>query len=166
MPQIDETPLPGVGIRQDFGCRSGTRIGVITRTSGRRELLVYDASDPDAVRTSLELTAEESEALADLLGRGAPAQQVEHLSAGVIPGLAIDWVRVPLDQRPRSIAEMEVRTRTGASVVAIVRAGDPIPAPGPEAVIEPGDTVVLVGTPSGIEAATRLLETGRDTPSA
>lgn len=160
MPHIDETPLPGVGLRQDFGCRSGARIGVITRTSGRRELIVYDQADPDAVRASVDLSPDESDALGELLASGTASHKVEHLGAGIIPGLAIDWIVIPPDRPPKSIDDLQVRSRTGASVVAVVRSGNPIPAPGPEAVIQPGDTVVLVGTPEGIEAATRLFESG------
>lgn len=160
MTEIDETPLPGVGIRQDFGCRSGTRVGVITRPSGRRELLVYDPHDPDTVRSSVDLSPEESGILGELLGTHTVTHQVEHLGAGIIPGLSIDWVPIPTDRPAVTIADLEVRTRTGASVVALVHDEEPIPAPGPESVLHPGDTIVLVGTDEGIQRATRLLETG------
>jgi K+/H+ antiporter YhaU regulatory subunit KhtT len=41
-----------------------------------------------------------------------------------------------------------VRTRTGASIVAIVREESVIANPGPEATIAPGDTVGVLGTPA------------------
>jgi TrkA domain protein len=158
MPQINETDLPGIGTRYDFGCRSGRRIGVVARPSGRREIVVYATGDPDAVAAAVDLGPEESEALATLLGATTLAHQVEHLDDGIIPGLAIDWVPVPSTAATRTIGDLEVRTRTGASIVAIVHQDEPLPAPGPDAPIRAGDTVVIVGTPEGITATTRLLE--------
>jgi TrkA domain protein len=165
MPSIDETPLPGVGLRQDFACRSGSRVGVITRPSGRRELIVYDPQDPDAVRSSVDLSPDESSALSELLGGTTVTRQVEHLGEGIIPGLSIDWVPIPADRPAGSIGDLGIRTRTGASVVAVVHDNEPIPAPGPELVLHPGDTAILVGTADGIAAATRLLESGSPEPS-
>ena len=68
MSQIEETTLPGVGVRHDFLCRSGRRVGVVSHNTGRRDLVVYDDRDPDAVKASVELSAEEARTLADLLG--------------------------------------------------------------------------------------------------
>ena len=156
MPEISETPLPGVGVRLDFLCRSGKRVGVIARTSGRRELLVYDEGDPDAVRAQVDLSAEESLALAESLGAGGVAEQLDRLPS-LIAGLAVDWVPLPADLPTRTIGQLELRRRTGASVVAIVRGDEAQPAPGPDDELRPGDTVVMVGTAEGLRAATELL---------
>jgi TrkA domain protein len=45
---VNQTPLPGVGLRYDFTTRSGRQIGVVSHRSGRRDLLVYDRKDPDS----------------------------------------------------------------------------------------------------------------------
>ena len=76
-----------------------------------------------------------------------------------IEGLAVDWL--PFDaQSPFSgvpLGQTMMRTRTGASIVAIVRGGQPIPAPGPEVPLLAGDTVVVVGTANGVKRAAKLL---------
>jgi TrkA domain protein len=41
--------------------------------------------------------------------------------------------------------------------VAVLRGEQAIPAPGPDTPLQAGDTVVVVGTPKGIAALTRLL---------
>jgi TrkA domain protein len=158
MVDIEETPLPGVGVRHDFPCRSGARVGVISRTSGRRELVIYDRHDPDAVRAQADLSPEESAALSELLGGSHLTRHVEHLGEGIVPGLSIDWLPFPSHRRPTTIGELEVRSRTGTSIVAIVRDGTAIPAPGPDRELLPSDTVLVVGTPEGIAAASYLLE--------
>ena len=155
---IQETALPGVGLRHDFTTRAGRQLGVVTHRTGRRDLLVYDREDPDACQESVELTGEEAEALGELLGA---AQVVEHL-AGLqqrIEGLAIDWLAI----RPgspfagRTIADTQARSRTGVSVVAVLRDRGAIPAPTPDVRLQPGDTLVVVGTPQGVTALTDLL---------
>ena len=156
MPRITETPLPGVGVRLDFESRTGPCVGVIARTSGRRELLVYDVDDPDAVRAQVDLSAEDAIALAEALGAGGVSEQLDRLPS-LIAGLAIDWLPLPADVPTRTIGELELRRRTGASVVAIVRGEDAHPAPGPEDALAPGDTVVMVGTAEGLRAASELL---------
>jgi TrkA domain protein len=158
MPDIIETELPGVGLRHDFLCRQGTRVGVISRPSGRRELLIYDGNDPDAVRNTVDLSPQESAALAELLGGSAVTEHLAGLTQGVIPGLAIDWTSIPSDFEATSIGDLQIRTRTGASVVAVLREGETIPAPGPEFRLEPRDTAVIIGTSEGIKAAGELFQ--------
>ena len=52
------------------------------------------------------------------------------------------------------------RTRTGVSVVAVIRGEQGFPAPGPDFVLEPKDTLVVVGTAEGINGATEILASG------
>lgn len=157
MPEIRETKLPGVGIEFDFTLDSGDHIGVISRHSGRREVVVYAEADPDAVEYRLELTPAEGSAVAELLGGTRITAQLAALSAE-IEGLFIDWVPLGPGFTPITIADTAMRTRTGSSVIAIIRDGVAVPAPGPEDILQGGDTVVLVGTKDGIAAANDLLK--------
>ena len=155
---IRETPLPGVGVRYDLELESGDRIGVLAHRTGRRELFVYSARDPDAVATDLTFTGEEGKVVADLLGGTQVLESLSRLQQQV-EGLAIDWLPIPRTSpfAQRTIADAEVRTRTGVSIVAVIRGSDAYPAPPPEFRLEPGDTAVVVGTPEGIAAAALLL---------
>lgn len=158
MAQVTETQLPGVGVRYDFRSDSGELIGVVHHHGGRREVVVYDRDDPDRAHSTLELTAEDTRTLTDVLG----ATQVTEALGAVqqrIEGLALDWVDVP-EASPlagRTIGDGELRTRTGASVVAVVRGGTTEPAPGPDFVFEPGDVAVAVGTAEGLEQLRQAL---------
>ncbi len=158
MPEVTETQLPGVGVRHDFTTASGERIGVLSHRSGRRELVVYRRDDPDACLTTLHLSAEDTRTLAELLG----ATQVSEVLAAVqqrLEGVAIDWVTIPA-QSPyagSTIRRGEFRTRTGVSIVAVVRGETTFPAPGPDFSFEPGDVAVAVGTPRGLAQFATLL---------
>jgi TrkA domain protein len=156
MSEIVETALPGVGVRHDFACRGGRRVGVVSHHTGRRDLLVYDERDPDAVRASVELSAEESRTLAEILGGTSITERLGHIQQQV-EGLAIDWLPLPDSFAPHTIGEGEYRKRTGVSIVAVIRDDDTIAAPGPDERLGPGDVVVVVGTTEGITRLTDIL---------
>lgn len=160
MAEISETNLPGVGLRHEFVCESGDRVGVITRHSGRRDLLVFDEHDPDAVATTVSLTPDEARTLTDVLGGATLVERFDDLRQH-IAGLSIDWLPVSETSRfaGQALGATEMRTRTGVSAIAVLRSGEAIPAPGPDEVLQAGDTVVVVGLAAGIDAAARLLST-------
>lgn len=158
MTTVQEIPLPGVGVRYDLLLKSGQRVGVLVHRSGRRELFIYSARDPDAVAAEIVATSEEAKVVADLLGGTELTQSMLELRQEV-EGLAIDWLALP-DHSPfvgRTIADGQVRSRTGVSIVAVLRDGQAFPAPEPDFRFEAGDTAVVVGTPDGIAAAATLL---------
>ena len=161
MGEIRQTELPGVGVRYEFTTRNGRRIGVVAHRSGRRELFVSDPEDPDAAVQIVDLATDEGHTLAEMLGASQVARELGELQQR-IEGLAIDWLPVGADSpyAGRTIADAQVRSRTGVSIVAIVRGEDAIPAPGPETTVQADDYLVVVGTQRGIEAVVQLLHGG------
>jgi TrkA domain protein len=159
MTRIEETKLPGVGVRHEFATRAGARIGVISHRTGRRELLVYGAEDPDACSEVVRLDEEEGHALADLLGGTTIAEHVQDVQQQV-EGLTIDWLKVQRTSQAvgQPIAARAARHDTGAFIVAVLRAGETIPAPGGEFVLQAGDTAVVVGTGEGIAKLAAILD--------
>lgn len=150
--------MPGVGVRYDFSTRMGPRVGVIAHRSGDRELLVYSEQDPDRAVLSLRLHDDESHALAELLGATQVAEAVSHLRQS-IEGLTIDWmpVRAGAVGAGITIGRTELRKRTGATIVAVVRGDDTHASPGPEFGLEVGDVAVVIGSADSIERAVKLL---------
>ncbi|HVU32458.1 MAG TPA: cation:proton antiporter [Opitutaceae bacterium] len=61
------------------------------------------------------------------------------------------------DCQGRQIAELELRTRFGCSVVGIERQGFMIPLPPPEMVLYPRDKVLLLGTDEQVRAGQKFL---------
>ncbi|ANC71678.1 MULTISPECIES: cation:proton antiporter regulatory subunit [Deinococcus] len=163
MVRLEETSLPGVGMRYDFDGRFGKRVGVIVHRDGRREMFVSLRDDPDACGQSITLDEGEAEVVADLLGGSTVTRRMGQTMQD-IEGLAMDWL--PLERGSpfagRALGDSQMRTRTGTSVVAVIRNEQAIPAPGPDYVLEAGDTVVVVGTANGVRRAARLLSSGAD----
>ena len=161
MADIEETLLPGVGVRHDFVTSSGQRIGVISHRSGSKELLVYDERDPDACSGTMRLDPGEGQVVGELLGAATVTERLLNLRQSV-EGLTIDWVGVnaPWFANGRTISETELRRRTGVTIIAVVRDGATLPAPGPDFAIHDEDTLVVVGTPEGLTEAVRRLQGG------
>ena len=156
MPDIEETLLPGVGVRHEFTSAGGERVALLAHRTGRRELAIYDRDDPDVCHTVLHLSGEDTAALGELLGTSQVSEtmrRVQHLE-----GMAIEWIAVDADSPAAggTIADGEFRTNAGASIVAIAR-GEFVPAPGPEARLGAGDVVIAVGTPPGLARLRTLL---------
>ena len=60
-----------------------------------------------------------------------------------------DWVDLPEGSplEGRTIGELRVRPRTGASIVAVVRGGEVFTNPGADFAFAPGDAVSVLGVP-------------------
>ncbi len=158
MAEVTETQLPGVGVRLEFRTSNGTSVGVVVHRTGRREVVVYDRVDPDRCLAQVTLDTDDARTLAEMLG----ASQVNEALTAVqqrIEGLAIEWLPVAAGSPfvGRTIAEGEFRTRTGASIVAVIMGETTIAAPGPEYRFVGGETAVAVGTDEGLLVLEHLL---------
>ncbi|MGH9134550.1 MAG: cation:proton antiporter regulatory subunit [Ilumatobacteraceae bacterium] len=158
MPDVRETNLPGIGVRHEFKTDDGTLIGVLVRRDGRREILVYDRDDPDACSERMQLSASDTQTLSELLGAGRVTEAVTAVRQQ-IEGLSIEWIDMGTTSPAigRTIAELQLRTRTGTSVVAVIRGDTTVPAPGPELAFEPDDVAVAVGTGEGMATLRSIL---------
>lgn len=161
MAVVKEVPLPGIGMRYEFVTQDGNRVGVVHHRSGTRELVLFEREDPDTSHDLLRLGPEDGRTLAELLGVSQVAKELAELEQDV-EGLAVDRLPLPSDSpfAGRTIGDTGARTRTGVSIVAVLRGDSAHPAPGPEAELLGGDVLVVVGTPRGIEEFAVLLRSG------
>ncbi len=92
----------------------------------------------DRVRRELYAPITERSTDGDLLSRLRQASEM----------IEADWIELP-ENSPlagKKIGDLEVRTRTGASIVAVVRGEGVTANPGPEVALAPGDTIGVLGT--------------------
>jgi TrkA domain protein len=158
---VKEVLLPGVGLRYEFDIRDGNRVGVVARRSGNFELVVYGHDDPDEARPVFRLTEDEAETLAQILGAPRIAESFANLTREV-PGLNAGQAEIhagtPFVDRP--LGDTRARTRTGASIVAIVRDEDVLASPGPAEMLHEGDVLVVIGTEEGIAGVEQIVARG------
>lgn len=110
-------------------------------------------------RTSVRLYSKAQIALEETLAR--PPERPDNGTPQVASlVLEADLASVAIaDASPgarKLIRELALRTRTGASVVGIERAGSTVINPGPDEELLPGDQVLLLGNPAQLEAARTL----------
>ncbi|WP_410585479.1 cation:proton antiporter regulatory subunit [Amycolatopsis sp. lyj-108] len=156
---VNEVLLPGVGLRYEFVNADGDRIGIVARRSGTFEVIGYSMTDPDEGELLFRLTAAEADTVAEILGAPRIAERFADLTKEV-PGLSAGQIVVPpaSDHVGQPLGHTRARTRTGASVVAIVRGGEVIASPPPDEVLRDGDVLVVIGTHEGITGVRAIIE--------
>ncbi|WP_092381447.1 cation:proton antiporter regulatory subunit [Micromonospora phaseoli] len=155
--RVEQTALPGIGVRHDMMTESGRRLGVVSHRNGRRDLVLYDSDDPDGSAADVPLTDDEAAALADILGASLILGQLSGLREQAA-GLLTEQIAIPTSSTylNRPMGEAKVRTRTGASIVAILRAGEVIVSPSPTFRFAAGDVVVVVGNRRGLDGVNAI----------
>ncbi|RXT04901.1 cation:proton antiporter regulatory subunit [Ammoniphilus sp. CFH 90114] len=162
--KIKAADLPGIGKKLSFITAEQSMIVLIVHHTGKRELYFFEDADNDEADFSINLTGEETREFgAQLLG--AMFQPVDMDKMKMFKNqIIIEWVDVspasPLVQK--TIAESQIRTKTGASIIGIVKGEDVIPVPDIHVVIHAGDTLMTVGKRdqmSALEALCRGEET-------
>ncbi|CAL9311621.1 TrkA C-terminal domain-containing protein [Streptomyces sp. NPDC095602] len=148
------TPLPGVGTQYDFTTEDGRHLSVVVHHDGRRFLGFYRPDDPDACEATVPLTPEDAAALAQLIDP-VPVDGIR------TDGLDLVTEHIPVTSRSpyggRLLGDTKARSRTGASIVAVLRRTSAHPSPGPDFRLAIGDTLVVVGTREGVDALATLI---------
>jgi TrkA domain protein len=158
---VEVTPLPGIGVRKDFEAGSGRRIGVVVRRDGSTDLIASRSDDPDTVELQVSLSQDEAAVLGNLLGTPQLVAQLQEEHRD-LPGILTRQFTLDPDSPfdGRTLGATGMRTRTKASIVAVMRAGQVVPSPGPDFVFTAGDVLVVVGTADGLDAASKILAHG------
>jgi TrkA domain protein len=143
---INEQDLPGIGRRYEIVAARGQRVVLIVHHSGRRDLYIMERhrEDPACV---VELTDDQARRIGAILSgvffKPTVVEEIERIMGEFI----VDWITVDEDAPAvgRSLADLEVRRRSGMSVIAIVRGKHAITAPDPDETLQAGDRLVAVG---------------------
>ena len=157
----ERTALPGIGLQHEFRTTKGQHAAVVSHVSGRRDVVIYSTDDPDTVIATLSLNTDEANGVAELLGTARIVERLADLQRQVA---GLKTVQVPIivgsPYDGRALSDTQARTRTGASIVAVIRGGHILASPRPDFVFEPGDLVLVVGTNEGTAAVADILATG------
>ena len=125
----------------------------------RRTLLELDLPVRDVQRYS-DLIRREG--LDDAERTSPERTRVLHDLVGAAKGLEVSWLTLTTGSplAGRTIAASQLRTRTGASIVAISRQGVLLPNPEAGSDLRVGDRLALLGTEDQVREAERLLAIG------
>ncbi|KOV92982.1 cation:proton antiporter regulatory subunit [Streptomyces sp. NRRL B-3648] len=154
--RTSRTPLPGIGVRYDLTTREHRHLSVVAHRDGSRTLSAYRRDDPDACALSVHLTGPEAEALVDAL---KPTHHSPTLLSTTELGLVAERIELSAVSHwnGRLLGDTRMRTETGVSIVAVLRRAEAIPSPGPGFRLAGGDTLIVIGTREGVDAAAAIL---------
>src|SRR5215204_5020607 len=159
---LQETRMPGVGVKYTLRLHDGGRIAVILHNDGTREVYWFRHGHDDEPRAVINLDDDEARQLGAVLGGAYERPKIVEDLEMALGELQIEWVPVP-DASPwigKSLAECEFRAKNGITVIAILREPEPVSGAQPHHVIERGDTLVTVGKAGQYPAFYRRLERG------
>lgn len=150
---ISEQDLPGIGRRYELPVGKGQRLVLVVHHSGRRDVYLMHA-DRDGPLWTLELSDDQARRVGAILGGAFFKPAVVEEIEDIVGEFVVDWVTLNADDPAigRSIADLQIRRRTGMSVVAIVRGRRTITAPDPDEILESGDRLVVVGRHADLPA--------------
>lgn len=146
--------VPVVAATQPFVPGGPIVIGVVVLglvLVARRSLRDFDGHVRAGSELILELLSQPREAQRAALG------EVEHVLPG-FGGLASITLTSTSPAVGRSLADLDLRAQTGATVLAIARGGGGMASPSPTEPLRVGDALALAGSAEAISAARDLLE--------
>jgi TrkA domain protein len=156
--EIISRVLPGLGVCQEISLHNGRRVGIVTRRNGMRDIVIYD-DDGDGAEATIALNDDEADAVAELLGAPKLVMRLASLQSQADDVLTEQLPLPPTSPfAGRPLGDTQARTRTGASIVAILRSGTTHPSPGPDFDLQAGDLVITVGTRDGLDQLARILD--------
>ena len=147
---IREVELPGIGTKYTVDTQDKGQVVVVLHRNGKREIYHF-ASGKGAPSDVIDLTADEAQQIGGILGQTSfqsdPAREL------VMKELTIDWIPLPARHllTEQSIRAMEIRQRTGASIVAILRAGKAVINPNPDEVLREDDILMVIGNAEQVQ---------------
>jgi TrkA domain protein len=156
--KVEEVALPGVGRKFTITVQSGDRLVIVVHNSGKRELQYFEAGEDDEPTASLDLTDEEAREVGAILAGVLFHPEAVGDTQSKLGQKVIEWIKVLPGSRLAGKRVGEIPLPPGAHLLAVDRPGAPlVPNPGPEVVLEVGDTLVVAGTREAVEALKRSL---------
>lgn len=160
---IHETALPGIGQKFQIKTRSGDKFVVIVHDDGRREIYHFDNDDFEESISMVTLDDHEARQVAAILGGMIYKPKALETIEVALGDLIIEWYKVEPGQAciGKTIGEMEVRKRIGATIIALIGPNhSKVINPGPDDMIKEGTTVVIVGEKDQIKKCKMLIAKG------
>jgi K+:H+ antiporter subunit KhtT len=165
MSTISESNLPGVGRKFQIETLSGDRLIIVIHDDGKRELYHFEKKNLNRPVSVLALTDGEARQVAGIVGGLTYVPKALPTSEIVLEDLVLEWFTLPPGAvcGGKTIRDLQVRTRTGASIVSLIEPNR-VTRTSPEAdtLLNEGATLIIAGDRRSIAKLKQLLVSGKD----
>lgn len=155
-----ESDLPGIGRKFETITDNKDKVVIIIHDDGRREMHHYDDDDYEESISSVTFTDSEARQIAGILGGMVYKPKALESIELTFDDLAIEWFKVE-SAAPilgKSIGEIDIRSNYSINVIAILKKNqEKLLNPGPEALLDPGDMVIISGERKDVKKAIKEL---------
>lgn len=151
---IRESELPGIGRKFEIMTYTNEKIVIIIHDDGRREMYFYDDGNHEECISSVTFNDSEARNIAAILGGMIYKPQALETIEMAFDGLLIEWFKVEpaAPAIHQTIGKLDIRNKYNVTVIAILKKNmKKLLNPGPESVIDEGDTLVLSGERSELK---------------
>ncbi|PTM56625.1 cation:proton antiporter regulatory subunit [Desmospora activa] len=139
--------LPGIGKKVSFITAEDQKIVLVIHHTGKRELYFFADLDEEDPEFTMDLTGEETRQLgAQLLGAAYQTVDMDRMKL-FRKKMVLEWVTLsPVSPfSGKTIAEGQIRKRTGVTILGIIRGEDTIVSPPADTELRAGDTLMVAG---------------------
>ena len=162
---IHEIELPGIGKKYEIITKSTDKIVIIIHDDGRRDIYYFDQEDYEESIASTTFDDSEARKIAPIIGGMTYAPKALETIEMAFDDLVIEWSKV----EPRALAvnqtigNLNIRQSYEVNIVAIIKRNhQKIHTPGPETLLEVGDTVVVSGQRNQVKTIVKEILSRRD----
>ncbi|PLR78029.1 hypothetical protein CU633_07150 [Bacillus sp. V3-13] len=152
---IRESELPGIGQKFEIITKSKDKVVIIIHDDGRREIYHFDDNDYEESISSVTFNDSEARQVAAILGGMVYKPQALETVEMAFAGLVIEWFKVEPNAPivNQTIGGLDVRNQYGVTIIAIMKKSlRKVISPGPDTLIEAGDTLVISGERSELKS--------------
>ena len=144
--KIRESELPGIGYKFQIVTKGNEKMVIVIHDDGRRNVS-FDSDHEESI-SSISLRDSEARQIAAILGGMVYKPRALENVEMVFEGLAIEWFKVE-NAAPaigKTIGDLQIRKNYSVTIIAVMKKNmKKLFNPGPDAVIEEGDMLVVSG---------------------
>jgi TrkA domain protein len=150
--EIKKEKLYSIGNKYTIKLETGETLEIIDFLNGKKELFLLEN---EKIKGFLALTEEEAKEIGLIL---ADLKEIEE-KVDLKDKIMLDWFLIKKNFKciGKKIKELEVRKKTGATIIAIERKNELITDITPEETFKENDKILLMGSLLSIEKAKKLL---------
>ncbi|MFS0864895.1 cation:proton antiporter regulatory subunit [Fredinandcohnia sp. 179-A 10B2 NHS] len=161
---IRESELPGIGYKFEIITKNQDKLVIVIHDDGRREIYHFDQDDHEEVISNVTFDDSEARQIAGILGGMAYKPKALETVDFAFDEIIVEWYQVEPDAPAinKTIGEIDIRNNFGVTVIAIKKKTTKKSLnPGPNTVIEVGDTLVISGEREQIKEVIKNLLSSR-----